>query len=41
MTTKWDIDEYFNGNRLIGDDYTESEIIKWYEEEKDAYVGLV
>lgn len=36
-----DLNDYFSGSKLIGDDYTETEILQWYEEEKDAYSGMI
>jgi SAM-dependent methyltransferase len=41
MISKSDIGTYLSGYKLIGDDYSEAEILQWYEEEKDAYAGLV
>lgn len=41
MRSNSDVSEYFNGAKLIGDDYSETEILQWYEQEKDAYAGLV
>lgn len=41
MSQKCDISEYLSGAKLIGDDYSEIEILQWYEQEKDAYAGLV
>ena len=40
MRPKSDINDYFNGAKLIGDDYSDTEILQWYEQEKDAYAGL-
>lgn len=41
MNTERDINEYFSGAKLIGDDYNELEILQWYEQEKNAYARLV
>lgn len=41
MSIKRDINEYLSGAKLIGDDYNELEIQRWYEQEKDAYAGLI
>lgn len=41
MLPRHNFTEYFNGSKLIGDDYTEAEILQWYEDEKDAYATLV
>ena len=32
--------EYYNGNRLYGDDFSLSEIKAWYDEEREAYASL-
>lgn len=41
MNLRYEINEYLSGKKLIGDNYTEEEILKWYEEEKNAYANLV
>lgn len=41
MSQKHDVSEYFSGSKLIGDDFNESEIQEWYEQEKNAYAGLI
>ncbi len=41
MNSKNDIGEYLSGSKLIGDDFNETEIQEWYEQEKNAYAGLV
>ena len=33
--------KYLSGLNLIGDDYTPRQILRWYSEEKDAYVDLI
>ncbi len=35
------IEEFFLGNRLYGDDFTEEQLHVWYEEEKEGYSGVV
>ena len=34
------IQEYFDGLKLIGDDYSKSQIKIWADEEKEAYANL-
>ena len=34
------MDPYFRGEKLYGDDFTLSDITKWYEDEREAYSGL-
>lgn len=35
------LEEYLNGNKLYGDDFSPEEIENWYNQEKEAYSGLV
>jgi len=35
------MDEYFYGNLLYGDDFSEAQLHAWYEEEKEGYSGVV
>ena len=35
------IDNYFSGNILYGDDFSEAQLHAWYEEEKEGYSGVV
>jgi SAM-dependent methyltransferase len=35
-----DMEEYFSGKQLIGDDYGVEQLKKWYKEEEDAYYDL-
>lgn len=32
--------EYFNGKKLIGDNYSKEDILAWYSQEKEAYASL-
>ncbi len=32
--------EYLNGNKLYGDDFSEKEIVQWFDYEKEAYADL-
>lgn len=32
--------DYLSGRNLYGDDFSESEIAGWYEDEAEAYAGL-
>lgn len=32
--------EYFNGEKLYGDDFSFDEIKTWYEEESEGYANL-
>ncbi len=41
MFNNEDYKKYFNGEKLIGDDYKFDEILNWYEQEKNAYVNLL
>lgn len=41
MTQEKNINEYLSGAKLIGDDYDELQILQWYEQEKNAYAGLL
>lgn len=34
------IDDYFSGNILYGDDFSEAQLYAWYEEEKEGYSGI-
>jgi SAM-dependent methyltransferase len=36
-----DIDEYFSGRRLYGDDFTEAQLREWYDGEREGYAGSV
>ena len=36
-----DQEQYFSGKKLLGDDYKEHEILKWFKEEKEAWVDLI
>ncbi len=36
-----DINLFLSGKKLIGDDYDDERILKWHEEEKDAYLKLL
>ncbi len=38
--TSDDLAEYFNGNKLFGDDLSPDEIRAWYDDEKEAYADL-
>jgi len=33
--------QYFNGDQLIGDDFTLDQIARWYEDEKEGYFNIV
>ncbi len=33
-------DEFLSGEKLYGDDFTESEILNWYKEEEEGYASL-
>lgn len=35
------MDEYLKGHKLYGDNFEKEQIEKWYEQEKEAYAGLV
>jgi len=35
------MNEYFEGKKLWGDDFSKEEIEKWYEDEKEGYSGLI
>jgi SAM-dependent methyltransferase len=41
MISRDNIEKYFSGLKLIGDDFNEEEIQQWYEQEKNAYVELI
>lgn len=41
MRPRREMHDYFNGFKLIGDDYDESEILEWYDQEKNAYANMV
>ena len=34
------MEEYFTGEKLYGDDFTQDQIIAWFEEEAEAYANL-
>jgi len=34
------MNEYLDGNKLIGDDYDQEQINKWFEDEKEGYANL-
>lgn len=34
------IKDYFEGKKLFGDDFSQEQILKWYEEETEAYANL-
>jgi len=36
-----DIEEYFSGRFLYGDDFSEAQLVEWYEGEKEGYAGSV
>ena len=36
-----DIEEYFSGRRLYGDDFSDAQLFEWYEGEKEGYAGSV
>jgi SAM-dependent methyltransferase len=36
-----DIEEYFSGRRLYGDDFTEAQLREWYDGEREGYAGSV
>lgn len=38
---KEDLNDYFLGRKLYGDDFTLEEIKKWYKDEEEGYSGLV
>lgn len=35
------LSEYLSGRKLFGDDFSEAQILEWYEDEKEGYAGLV
>lgn len=41
MTGKEEWNDYFSGNRLYGDDFTDDEIAGWFQDESEAYAELV
>ncbi len=34
------VQQYFSGKKLYGDDFSIEQIMEWYEDEKDAYFNL-
>jgi SAM-dependent methyltransferase len=41
MNSRRNFEDYLGGKFLIGDDYSYHEILRWYEEEKNAYADLI
>lgn len=35
-----DMDEYFAGRRLYGDDFTGDELLAWFRDERSAYFEM-
>lgn len=35
------IEQYFKGDKLYGDDFTDAEILNWYKAEEEGYAGLI
>ena len=41
MTRTHDMQDYFAGRALVGDDFTPDEINAWFEDEREAYANLI